>query len=77
MTIELETVIAAGTAIITTTIAIYKWTKARIATAELNRLVNTARDATNQASDGGSSVTTSEALDMIGQTIDSLSTIEK
>ena len=77
MTIELETLIATGTAIITTTIAIYHWIKDRISTAELNRLVNTARDATDKASDGGSSVTPTEALDMIGQAIDSLSTIEK
>lgn len=77
MTIEIETVIAAGAAIVTTCIAIYEWFKARISAAELNRLVNTAKDATNQASDGRSSVTASEALDMIGQTINSLSTVEK
>lgn len=77
MTIELETVIATGTAILTAAIAIYEWVKARISAAELNRLVSTARDATSQASDGKSSVTASEALNMIGLTIDSLSTIEK
>ena len=77
MTIEIETAIAAGTAIVTTCIAIYEWVKARISAKELNRLVDSARDATSQASDGGSSITASEALDMIGQTISTLSTIEE
>ena len=76
MTIEIETLLATGAAIVTACIAGYEWVKARISAKELQMLVDSARNATAKASDGGSTVTDSEALGMISDTIGALSTID-
>ena len=76
MVIEIETILAAGTAILLAGTTAYEWIKARISAKELQMLVDSAREATAKASDGGSTVTDSEALGMISDAIGALSTID-